>query len=308
MKLFEFIFLVTICFSFFISGCAASPPEATQVPTPSPEVEEPEFVPEPEPTQVAESEVVPTDTETVDTVDPISVGINANPIPPLVVMEEDSTSGFEVELAAEIAKRLYGSEVQIEWVPITSQERFSSLADGQIDMLVRSLLHTTSREEQALFSGAYLLAGNGFLVFQDEGFSSIEDLDGKNVAVVPQLEEQLSQVASELGLTLNAVVGADLAEAQGLLGFDRADALYHDWLLLAGVMDQNAHAIITEPAQLAPIGIAFPLDDQELRDQVDLILREMIADGTWQSLYDKWFGIPVPWEVDNMFETPPFDR
>ncbi len=73
-------------------------------------------------------------------------------------------------------------------------------------------------------------------------------------------------------------------------------------------MDPNVHAIISEDSLFAPIGVAFALDEQDFRDEVDIVLKEVISDGTWQSIFDKWFGIAVLWNVEEMFDYPPVNR
>jgi ABC-type amino acid transport substrate-binding protein len=308
MKPYVVFSLVLISLGLFTAGCGSDTPEP--VPTAEPTIELVATETEPAPTVEPTIELVATETEAtvVSEIEPIRVGVFTNSVPPLAIIEGESYSGFEIDIATEIVTRLRGSEALIEWVPITSQERFSSLADGQIDMLVRGVLHTVSREEMALFSGGYLLSGNSFLVFQEDGFTSVADLDGKNVAVVENMEEGLNQAADMLGYTFNPVVAPDIDEARGSLGFDRAEAIFHDWLLFASFLDKNVHAVITDGSLLAPIGVAFPLSEPDFRDEVDIVLNEMISDGTWQSLFDKWIGIAVPWNVDEMFAYPPLDR
>ena len=73
-------------------------------------------------------------------------------------------------------------------------------------------------------------------------------------------------------------------------------------------MDPAVQALIVDGSFLGPIGIAFPLGEEDFRDEVNGVLSDMIADGTWQSLFDKWFGIEVPWNVEEMFAWPAVDR
>jgi ABC-type amino acid transport substrate-binding protein len=49
-----------------------------------------------------------------------------------------------------------------------------------------------------------------------------------------------------------------------------------------------------------PLSLAFQLDNEALRDAVDVVLNEMIADGTLAEIQITWFGrcIPVPDDVD----------
>lgn len=280
---------LVISLGLFTLGCGSDAPE----PTPNATATIEPVVNEPEPSEPE------ADTENKT----IRVGVNANSISPFTIIEDGAYSGFEIDIATEIVSRLYGNDAVVEWVPITSGERWSSLADGQIDMLVRLALHTVPREEQALFSGGYLLAGNSFLVLKEDGLTSVADLDGKNVAVLSYMEEGLIGLAS-LGYTLKPFVVENNDEAIDSLGSGQADSFYHDWALLLTVMDPNVHELIMVDSLLAPMGVAFSLDAQDLRDEVNVLLKEIISDGTWKSIFDKWFGIEAPWNIEDMFDYP----
>lgn len=299
--------LVIATLAIVAAGCGADTPvpAPTAAPTDS-SVEAPVDNPPEAPTDIPPAEIVKPE-ESIQMA-PIRVGVQTNSLPPLVILNDGGYSGFSIDLAIEIVARVYGSETLIEWVPITSQERTSALADGQIDMLVRNLLHTVSREEQVLFSGGYLLSGNAFLVNQGAGYDTFSDLDGEIVAVRGFMQDSLKNTAVAGGYTY-IPYGVDSSEAAfEALGSDNVKAIFDDWMSFPDFMNTNAHALILDDTQLAPFGIAFPLDGQELRDEVDIALGELISDGTWQSIFDKWFGIEVPWNVDEMFSYPPADR
>lgn len=292
--------MITIAFfGLFVSSCSTSPEVEDTQSSVSNVVEEASATDIPDPT-----EIVPDPTDIVNEIDSIRVGVNANSIPPLTIIEGNEYSGFEIDVASEIVKRLYGAEMAIEWMPITSQERWSALQEGRIDMLVRSALHTVAREELVLFSGAYLLSGNGFLVFPERGFSMLADLNGENIATAPYLEDQLNEIGSAFGYEFAPVLFENVDDSIGALGFSRASATFNDWVLLTSYMDNSIMSIFTPESFLAPIGIAFALDNSELRDEVNTILQAMITDGTWQSIFDSWFEIEVLWDVNDMFGYP----
>jgi ABC-type amino acid transport substrate-binding protein len=256
----------------------------------------------PEESAPAESDSAePEDTVEIEA---LRVGVQSKSLVPLALVEGDSYSGFAIDLAREIVDRAYGSDRPIEFVPITSQERFSALADGQIAMLVRNLVHTGARESEALFSGAYLLSGNGFLVFSNSGINSIVDLDGKNIAIPSFMEGALEQVASANAITLNPVVVDDIENSILAIEYGDAEAAFHDWIAFAGSLNGSIHTLILDDSNLAPIAVALPLGMDNDRSNVDEALAEIIADGTWQSIFNSWFDIEVPWNVDEMYDYP----
>jgi len=46
-------------------------------------------------------------------------------------------------------------------------------------------------------------------------------------------------------------------------------------------------------------GVGMPENDSDWRDAINLILQDMIADGTYRRIYDRWFGpnTSTPWPL-----------
>ena len=94
--------------------------------------------------------------------------------------ENDNLVGFDVEVAAAIAKNM-GVEVryvEMEWASI-----FAALDAGQIDTVVNEVGYTEERAEKYDFSKPYAFVQGGILVKGDNtDINSFEDLDGKIAA------------------------------------------------------------------------------------------------------------------------------
>ena len=71
----------------------------------------------------------------------ISIGVHNVGTYPIAYPEGETYTGFEAELAIEIVKRLFGdqNQVAINWVPLTTSERFDALENGSIDFLIRNI-------------------------------------------------------------------------------------------------------------------------------------------------------------------------
>jgi polar amino acid transport system substrate-binding protein len=46
-------------------------------------------------------------------------------------------------------------------------------------------------------------------------------------------------------------------------------------------------------------GVGVPENDSDWRDAINLVLQDMFADGTYQTIYDRWFGpdTSTPWPL-----------
>ncbi len=288
-------FLITCFFSILI-GCTSSveSPPATE-----------EQIQEVDPIDnSAETDPIDIPEDTVE-LTPVRIGVNTNTIYPLVMINGDIYEGFEIDIAKEIVQRVYGENFPIQWVPITSAERFSSLAEGQIDFLIRNLTHSKSREDSALFSGGYFLSGNGFLTMEDAEFEAPSDLDGLKIALPGYLQDSLDSLAANLGVDLLKNAIANNEDFIKVLKTDEVQAIFHDWVFLFTIKEDDSQIIFLDDTSLSPFGIAFPLHATELRDQVDNALNEIISDGTYLSLFGNWFAMDIPWNIDEMFEYPP---
>ena len=248
----------------------------------------------------------------------IRIGVHESPGSwPLSICQEDSYSGFEIDLAQEIVKRLFGGQVSIEWVPLTAAERLPVLESDEIDFLIRNTTHTRSREEFGLWTSNYFLDGSRLLVRRGAGITGIGDLDGGSVSMVAgtKWETDLHEAADTAGVQITAVSFEDWDAAFTAFTEDRTDAFIHDWsVLLASSQDDPAYQVVGEilssesVGTSEPLAIGIPPNNSNFRNEVDGALQAIIADGTWQMFYDRWFPDPPPWTLEQMLAEPPARR
>ena len=145
------------------------------------------------------------------------------------------------------------------------------------------------------------------LVRRADGYTGIESLSGKTI-VAPH-EFYVSPVinaATAAGIGINILVRAD---AFTVFNSGRADAVAADWTAHGFYTnDYIAHQAIGNLLSSEPLAIAVSRDDSVFRDEIDRILLEIIADGTWQTIYDLWFPDLPPWTIEEMLSEPPANR
>ncbi len=92
--------------------------------------------------------------------------------------------GFDVDLCRAIAAAVLGDPEAIEIVPLTSAERGPALQTAEVDVLIRTATWTSSRDAQwGNFTVVMFYDGQGYMVSNDLGISSPEELDGATVCV-----------------------------------------------------------------------------------------------------------------------------
>jgi ABC-type amino acid transport substrate-binding protein len=195
------------------------------------------------------------------------------------------------------------------------------LANGEIDILIRSATHTTSREEFADWSINYFVSGPRLAVLADTGITGLNDLSGQYVAILAGTtnELQLSRAAEALGVEYIPLLFESSDAACDALFSGVVDALLGDWLsLLACTYDDPDFPVVGELLSVytadagilggEPFGIAVPLGNADFVAEIDAALLSIIFDGTWQDSYDFWFIDPPPWTLEQMLNEPPAAR
>jgi polar amino acid transport system substrate-binding protein len=70
----------------------------------------------------------------------------------------------------------------------------------------------------------------------------------------------------------------------------------------------RAYQIVGELLSSEPFGVGIPPDNPDFRDEANSVVLSVIADGTWQIIYDHWFTDSPPWTLDEMLAEPPANR
>jgi general L-amino acid transport system substrate-binding protein len=93
--------------------------------------------------------------------------------------------GFDVSLCKAVAAAVLGDQSKVKYVPTTGETRFTALASGEVDLLVRNSTWTFSRDTDLKFDfvAVNYYDGQGFMVKKDLGVSSAKELDGATVCI-----------------------------------------------------------------------------------------------------------------------------
>src|SRR5690606_26771814 len=89
----------------------------------------------------------------------------------------------DVDLCKAVAAATLGDASKFKAVPLNSQQRFTALQSGEIDLLARNTTVTQQRDTAvgAIHAGINFYDGQGFLVSKKLGVSSAKELNGATV-------------------------------------------------------------------------------------------------------------------------------
>jgi ABC-type amino acid transport substrate-binding protein len=198
------------------------------------------------------------------------------------------------QVVASLGRQLGIQDLNVEWVPVTTQTRFEVVASGKADLECGSSTVTLGRMKLVDFSNYVFVESTGLVVRTAAGISNLKDVAGKKIAVIAGTSNENSVVMQNRQLQLNAVVVPvkDRDEAITALESGQVDAFASDKLLLAGTRFKDDHALRLLPDDLSiePYGLALPRGDWELRLAVNTALAEIYRGGEVRKIYDRWFG------------------
>ena len=246
-------------------------------------------------TEAAESQAEETTAEEAKTTDggTLIVGFDQD-FPPMGFVGNDGEyTGFDLELAQEVAKRL-GLEYKAQ--PIAWDSKDMELESGNIDCIWNGFT-MTGREDDYTWTEPYMANQQVFVVANDSDINSQADLAGKIVEVqADSSAEAALKEAPELTATFKELLTtADYNTAFMDLEQGAVDAIAMD-VIVAGYQIQQRNAdfkILDDSLSEEEYGVGFKKGNTELRDKVQSTLEEMAEDGTLQEVSEKWFSKDV---------------
>lgn len=216
------------------------------------------------------------------------------PYRPMEFEEGGEFTGFDIELMRAIGEQL---ELEVEvfnsgFEPITSGSAFAAQS---CDIAASSITITDERDENVDFSDPYFQADQSLLVKKDAGISSLGDLaDGTIGVQTGTTGETYANENAPPGATVQSFDNVD-----GLfLGLESGsvDAVLQDLVANQGRVseDDTVEVVETYPTD-ERYGLAFPEEGSDaLRSGVNDALATLQEDGTYDQLYEEWFGRPPP--------------
>jgi polar amino acid transport system substrate-binding protein len=202
-------------------------------------------------------------------------------------------TGFDVDIAGEIARDIFGTPSQVEYRILSSADRIAALENNQVDVVVKTMTITCERKKRVAFSTVYFNANQRILAPRNSAISEPSDLSGKRVCVAKGTTSlQRIQQITPPPIIVGVVTWADCLVA---LQQRQADAVSTDDSILAGLVSQDPYLNIVGPSlNEEPYGIGINLQNEPLVRFVNGTLERIRRDGTWNTLYRKWLTVLGP--------------
>ena len=223
---------------------------------------------------------------------------------PFSYTEGGQIDGFSIDLCKRVItsiERQIKVQLQVKWVPVTSQSRFDAVAKGTVDMECGASTMTLSRMKQVDFSSIIFVETTNLLVKAGPGPRSLSEMSGKTIAVVAGTtnERAISEQLKRRLLDTKVATFKTRDEAFAAFEQGKADAYASDRLLLVGAVakakDPKSLVLIPEELSIEPYGIVLPRGDSAFRLAVNTGLAQLYSSGAIIEIFRRWFeGVGPP--------------
>jgi len=224
--------------------------------------------------------------------------------------QSGDVEGFDVDLAQAVADEL---GVELELVEAISDNRIPFLQDGTVDVVFSTMTITTDRDAEIDFSRPYYIAHGRILTSKDSGIEGAEDTAGKRICTALGSTYETVVIPEQLPDAKPRIVDT-YSECFQLLQRGQVDGMITDDVILAGFLQQDdSMQIIGDNLTTDPYGAGVKNDDTEMGDFVSGVLDDLLAEGTWNDLYEEWIGQytgqpaedPTDWTLEQALEEYP---
>lgn len=214
--------------------------------------------------------------------------------------EDGDVAGFDIEMAKQIAKAIFGTPNALQLRVLTSAQRIPALKSGEVDIVIRTMTINCERLEDIDFSSVYFVAHQKVLVKKTAGVDSIDDLGGKRVCAT-EGSTSLRRIAEQPSKPVPVQV-SDWTDCLVMLQQNQVDAISTDHTILAGLAAQDPRTkLVGEPLSDEPYGMGIPKGQEDFVRFVNAVLEKVRRDGTWRTIYaeqldaklGEWLG-PAP--------------
>jgi polar amino acid transport system substrate-binding protein len=212
------------------------------------------------------------------------------PYPPFEQGKPPDYTGFDVDLMDAIAKKL---NLQPKWVDTAFGTIFSDEQAGKFDIVASSTTITPAREKKVTFSDPYFKADQSLMVQKGSDLASTSDITSDTSIGVQEGTTGQDYAEKKTDATVQAYAG--IGTAFNALQAGQVDGVINDFAVSAFALKKYPELDVVQTIQTGE-SYGFPMQKENtaLQDAVNGALKDLIADGTYDKIFEKWFSGEKP--------------
>lgn len=181
-------------------------------------------------------------------------------------------SGLDVDVCKALAAAVLGDASKVRWVPLNTQQRFTALQSGEIDVLSRNTTFTLTRDASLglLQTAVAYYDGQGFMVPKKSNIKTAKRLNNASICVQAgtTTEKNLNDYFSAQKMKFKPVVFEDFEASKKAFFAGRCQAYTTDASGLASIRNKDApkpddYVILPELISKEPLGPMVRRGDDE---------------------------------------------
>ncbi|AHD05521.1 substrate-binding periplasmic protein [Paenibacillus larvae] len=228
----------------------------------------------------------------------LKVGIMGTYAPYNFLNDKKEMDGFDADIAKEIAKKM---GLKAEFVSQEFSGMIAGLQAGKFDTVISQMTITEDRQKQMDFTEPYITNQVKVIVKQDNNsITKLEDFKGKNIGVGLGTNDEAYLRNEALPKVGNFTIKTydDVITSLQDLNNGRIDATINNMYALKPIVEKNGFKIkvVGEAVKSDKAAIAVTKGNTELRDALNQALKDLKADGTYKTIFTKWFCEEPPAE------------
>ncbi len=193
--------------------------------------------------------------------------------------------GLDIDVCRAVSSAIFGDPTKIRFVSLTTQNRFTALQSGEVDLLSRITTYSMSRDVSLGldFTGINFYDGQGFMVKKSLGVTSARQLNGATICILQGTTTELNAADyfRTHNMTFTPVILSTLDEIANAYNSGRCDVQTDDQSSLVVVRATSAkpedNVILPEVISKEPLGPMVRQGDPRFADLVRWSLFAMIA-------------------------------
>ncbi len=187
---------------------------------------------------------------------------------------EGNFVGFDVDFCRAVAAAIFNDPDAVQFRPLTTQNRFTAVQTREVDMLIRNTTLTLSRDTSVGldFGPVTFYDGQGMMVRQADGITSLEDMDGASICVQSGTTTELNLADNFRARDLNftPVVFEEADPTYAAYDQGQCDGVTSDKSQLAsrrlGLQNPDEHVILDVTMSKEPLAPAVLQGDPQWAD------------------------------------------
>jgi len=230
--------------------------------------------------------------------------------PPMSSSKKDSIpEGYSIDLCQHIVAAIeqkIGTDIKIEYVSVTAEERFKALSDNRIDILCGATTKTLSRGELVDFTQLTFVTGASFMTLK--GTNLMNNFNGKKIGVVKGTTTYaaLKELFDDPEIKAEIVLVDTTTDGLTAMEKGKIDAISADQVVLIGLALKSGtpenYSILPNLISYEPFALAVRRNDADFRLVADRVISHLYRSKKILRIYNKWFGqfssqIPTAFEA-----------